>query len=76
MPDSGRRVTIADVAARAGVSPGAVSFALNDRPGVGAATRQRILAAAGDLGFRPSHRARSLSRSTSFALGLVLVNRR
>jgi DNA-binding LacI/PurR family transcriptional regulator len=80
MPDSavgpsqpGRRVTIADVAERAGVSPGAVSFALNDRPGVAPDTRRRILDAATDLGWSPSHRARSLSRSTSYTLGLVLA---
>lgn len=70
---SGRRVTIADVAQRAGVSAGAVSFALNDRPGVAAETRRRILDVATDLGWQPSHRARSLSRSTSSTLGLVIA---
>jgi DNA-binding LacI/PurR family transcriptional regulator len=40
------RPTIADVARRAGVSPAAVSFAVNDRPGVAPETRARILAAA------------------------------
>lgn len=38
--------TIADVATRAGVSKGAVSFALNGRPGLAKATVDRILAAA------------------------------
>ena len=42
----GGRPTISDVAAHAGVSKGLVSFALNDRPGVSAETRERILAAA------------------------------
>ncbi len=68
-----RRPTIADVAAHAGVSLGAVSFALNGRPGVGEDTRRRILEAARELGWQPSHRARSLSRSRAFALGLVLA---
>ena len=68
----GRRPTIADVARRAGVSKGAVSFALNDRPGVAEDTRRRILDAADALGWRPSHRARSLSVSRAFALGLVI----
>src|SRR5919108_3527958 len=68
-----RRPTIADVARRAGVSKGAVSFALNGRPGVAAVTRQRILDAADALGWRPSHRARSLSVSRAFALGLVIA---
>jgi DNA-binding LacI/PurR family transcriptional regulator len=68
----GRRPTIADVAQRAGVSKGLVSFALNDRPGVNAATRERILAVATELGWSPDLRARSLSTNRSFALGLVL----
>ena len=66
------RPTISDVAAHAGVSKGLVSFALNDRPGVSADTRGRILAAAEELGWRPSVRARSLSVDRSFALGLVI----
>lgn len=65
--------TIADVARAAGVSKGTVSFALNDRPGVAPATKARILAAAEELGFRPSHRARALSHSRAFALGLVMA---
>ena len=68
----GRRPTIADVAQRAGVSKGLVSFALNDRPGVNVATRERILAVAAEMGWSPDLRARSLSTNRSFALGLVL----
>ena len=67
-----RRPTIADVARVAGVSKGAVSFALNDRPGVAPATRQRILAAAEQLGWHPSTRARSLSHARAYAMGLVV----
>lgn len=67
------RPTIADVATRAGVSKGAVSFALNGRPGLAKATVDRILAAADELGWRPSNRARSLSVSKAFALGLVIT---
>ncbi|MGZ0711520.1 LacI family DNA-binding transcriptional regulator (plasmid) [Coraliomargarita sp. W4R53] len=67
-----RRPTIADVALRAGVSKGLVSFALNDRPGVNASTRERILAVAAEMGWSPDVRARSLSTNRAFALGLVL----
>ena len=67
------KVTIADVARAAGVSKGLVSFALNDRPGVSAETRSRILHVAGTLGWTPSLRARSLSSKRSFALGLVIA---
>ena len=55
------RPTITDVATAAGVSKGAVSFALNGRPGISEETRRRILATAEDLGWTPSARARALS---------------
>ncbi len=67
-----RRPTIADVARHAGVSKGLVSYALNDRPGVSSGSRERILAAASDLGWTPSVRARSLSTGRSFACGVVI----
>ncbi|MBG0566591.1 LacI family DNA-binding transcriptional regulator [Actinoplanes aureus] len=67
------RPTIRDVARVAGVSKGAVSFALNGRPGIAEGTRQRILDAARSLGWTPSHQARALSVSRAFAVGLVLA---
>jgi DNA-binding LacI/PurR family transcriptional regulator len=67
-----RRPTIADVASRAGVSKSLVSFVFNDRPGVAPQTRERILAAAREMGWRPRPSARSLSIRRSFALGLVV----
>src|SRR6185295_13488737 len=67
-----RRPTIDDVAARAGVSSAAVSFAVNGRPGVGEDTRRRILAAAEDLGWRPSASARALTEARARAIGLLL----
>lgn len=67
------RPTIADVARVAGVSKGAVSFALNDRPGVARETRERILAVARELGWTPRVAARALSVSQALALGLVIA---
>ncbi|KRC52426.1 hypothetical protein ASE16_02250 [Leifsonia sp. Root227] len=67
------RPTIADVAARAGVSKMAVSFALNGRPGVSEETRSRVQRAAADLGWRPNSAARSLSGNRAGAIGLVLA---
>ncbi len=67
-----KRLTIADVAQRAGVSPSAVSLALNGRPGVGDETRQRIVQAAAELGWQPNRSARALSRGRAFAMGLIL----
>jgi len=52
------RTTIKDIARVAGVSPGAVSFALNDKPGVSDSTRARVKAVAKDLGWRPNVAAR------------------
>jgi DNA-binding LacI/PurR family transcriptional regulator len=67
-----KRPTIADIARRAGVSKGAVSYALNGQPGVSEATRRRIVAIAEEIGFNPNIAARALSASTSNAVGLAL----
>jgi DNA-binding LacI/PurR family transcriptional regulator len=69
---SRRRPTIADVAERAGVSPALVSFAVNERPGVSAGTRERILATAKELRWRPSASARALTEARTRTIGLVL----
>ena len=67
------RTTIKDIARVAGVSPGAVSFALNDKPGVSEATRSRVKAVAKDLGWRPNVAARALSANRAGAVGLVIA---
>ncbi|MFI2751977.1 LacI family DNA-binding transcriptional regulator [Cellulomonas sp. P22] len=66
-----RRPTISDVARAAGVSIAVVSYALNGRPGVSAATRERVLRVADEFGWRPSAAARSM-RTGPRAVGLVL----
>jgi DNA-binding LacI/PurR family transcriptional regulator len=66
------RVTIKDVAARAGVSKGAVSLAFNHRPGLSEATRNRIFEAARELGWAPHLAARSLSNSRVDVVGLAI----
>ncbi|WP_369249834.1 LacI family DNA-binding transcriptional regulator [Streptomyces sp. R41] len=66
------RVTIKDVAARAGVSKGAVSLAFNHKPGLADATRDRIFAAARELGWAPNLAARSLSNSRVDVIGLAI----
>ncbi|MEU5954564.1 LacI family DNA-binding transcriptional regulator [Streptomyces sp. NPDC047525] len=66
------RVTIKDVAARAGVSKGAVSLAFNHKPGVSEATRERIFAVARELGWAPNSSARSLSNQRVDTIGLAI----
>ena len=69
----GGRITIKDIAERAGVSKGAVSYALNGRPGVSDDTRDRIVAIANELGWYPNRAARALSAARADACGLVLA---
>ncbi|NKY41374.1 LacI family transcriptional regulator, partial [Cellulomonas septica] len=66
-----RRPTITDVARAAGVSIAVVSYALNGRPGVSAATRERVLRVADEFNWRPSAAARSM-RTGPRAVGLVV----
>jgi DNA-binding LacI/PurR family transcriptional regulator len=67
-----KRFTIADIAQRAGVSKGAVSYALNGQPGVSEATRRRIIAIAEEIGWSPNSAARALSGGAANAVGLAL----
>jgi DNA-binding LacI/PurR family transcriptional regulator len=66
-----RRTTLADVAARAGVSVPLVSIVMRDAPGASDATRERVRQAAEELGYRPDSRARLLRRSRSRLIGVV-----
>ncbi|MEV5341803.1 LacI family DNA-binding transcriptional regulator [Streptomyces sp. NPDC052676] len=68
----GPRVTIKDVAARAGVSKGAVSLAFNHKPGLSEATRERIFRAARELGWEPNLTARSLAGARVDVVGLAI----
>jgi len=72
VPDlpAGKRPTLADVAARAGVSTELVSIALRAAVGVSAATREPIFAAAQEIGYRPDARARLLRSRRSRLLGV------
>lgn len=71
--ESRRRVTIRDVAARAGVHPSTVSRVLNgdDRRAV-PETRERIHQAARDLGWRANSIARSLSTGRTRTIGMII----
>lgn len=68
------RVTSSDVAALAGVSCTTVSFVLNNVANnkVGAATRERVMRAAQELGYVPDAAARSLVSGKTGSIGLVV----
>ncbi len=72
-----KRPTSADVARRAGVSRTTVSFVLNDHPTaqISEATRERVTAAALELGYAPNASARRLAVGVSTVLGLVMRQR-
>ncbi len=71
-PGMPKRPTSADVAARAGVSHMTVSRVINNSQAVSAATRQRVLQAIAELGYRPSGIARSLATQRTRTLGVVV----
>jgi DNA-binding LacI/PurR family transcriptional regulator len=69
---STRRPTITDVAREAGVSPSTASVVFSGKTAVSAVTRQRVLDAAGALGYTgPDPRAASLRRGRSGIVGVV-----
>jgi LacI family transcriptional regulator len=68
-----KRVTMADVAEHAGVSPTAVSLVLNNRVGTRLSedTARRVRKAAAELGYRPNLTARALSTQRSEVIGFI-----
>ena len=69
-----RRVSRADVAARAGVSHGTVSHVLNHPERVRPDTRARVEAAIAELGFVRDEAARHLRAGYSTTIGLMLLD--
>ncbi|NWF79526.1 MAG: LacI family DNA-binding transcriptional regulator [Chloroflexi bacterium] len=64
--------TIKDVAARAGVSPSTVSYALSGKRPISDPVRRRIEAAIRELAFTPSALGRGLRQGSSRMIGVVL----
>jgi DNA-binding LacI/PurR family transcriptional regulator len=72
---AGGMVTLRDVASRSGVSITTVSRILNGRPSgvpIRDETRERVLTAAADLGYKPNLLARALRGSRSSLLGVII----
>ena len=65
-------LTIKDIARLAGVSTTAVSFVLNDKPGVSEETRIRVKEIISSTGFTPNVHTRRLNLGRSFTIHVVL----
>ncbi|MFI2640308.1 LacI family DNA-binding transcriptional regulator [Streptomyces sp. NPDC018610] len=68
----GRRPTLEEVAARAGVGRGTVSRVINGSPRVSDATRAAVEAAVAELGYVPNTAARALAANRTDAIALVV----
>lgn len=74
VPQRGRRVSLRQLAQHLKLDPSTVSVVLNDVPGrsIATATRERIRAAALELGYRPSQLARSLRKRNTLTVGVLV----
>jgi LacI family transcriptional regulator len=65
-------VTLKTVAQHVGLSPATVSLVLNESPvadSIPLETKERVIAAARELDYRPNYLARSLRSQRSFSVG-------
>jgi DNA-binding LacI/PurR family transcriptional regulator len=69
--DGRKRVTLADIARDAGVSPAAVSLAIRGEPGVSRETRDRVVETARRLGYRGTARS-TPRRAHQVSIGLII----
>jgi len=68
------RITLTDVAKKAGVSTATVSRVVNDHPHVSKEVRKRVLAVIDEVGYNPHIAARSLASQKTRNIGLVFPN--
>jgi DNA-binding LacI/PurR family transcriptional regulator len=72
MVEKSRRVSRADVAKRAGVSPTIVSYVVNNNRYVDARKKQRVIEAMNELGYRPNAIARALKGKHSHLILFIV----
>jgi DNA-binding LacI/PurR family transcriptional regulator len=65
-------VTLADVAARAGVSASTVSYVISRKRPISPETRERVLRAVAELGYHPNAGARALASQRSNTIALMV----
>ncbi|MBX3176962.1 MAG: LacI family DNA-binding transcriptional regulator [Candidatus Hydrogenedentes bacterium] len=68
------RYTIHDIAHELGVSARTVSRVINEQPGVGRATRERVAAFVREVNFHPHSGARSLRRQRIDCIGVAVTS--
>ncbi len=67
-----KKLTVKDIAKKAGVSVTAVSFVLNNKPGVSDSTRQKIQKVIDETGFKPSLSSKKLVTNKSYNICLMM----
>ena len=67
-----RRLTIRDIALKAGVSASTVSMIMNGKLGISENTRRRVQTIIDDSGYTPNQIARSLVKRRSYAVALLV----
>ena len=64
--------TIRDIAEKVGVTATTVSRVINNRGYISEETRRKVYAAMEELNYKPNELARSLSKSRSDTIGLIV----
>lgn len=70
-----KRITLKMIAEKTGLSLGTVDRALNNRPGVNEQSKQLVISAASELGYRPNKFASALGRKNVLRIGIVFPDR-
>ena len=67
-----KKLTVKDIAKKAGVSVTAVSFVLNNKPGISDSTRERVQKIINETEFKPNLNSKKLVMNKSFNICLMM----